>query len=123
MEGLKEIAVKTASAWKFKEYAGMLWSNRVIPDLGLYRPTTREAWEAWIKDAKESALQPIKHVAELVERHLYGIVNAITLGVSNGPAEGINSQIKRIKMMAWQRSSLPHVLVPYSSPWVDLGRE
>ena len=34
----------------------------------------------------------------MVKRHLWGIINAVVLGVSNGPAESINSRIKAIKV-------------------------
>ncbi|WP_419648622.1 transposase, partial [Thiolapillus sp.] len=32
------------------------------------------------------------------KEHLWGILNAIVLKVSNGPAEGLNSRIKMIKV-------------------------
>ena len=39
-----------------------------------------------------------KKVAKTIKKHLWGILNAIVLKVSNGPAEGINSRIKAIKV-------------------------
>ncbi|MCU7908016.1 MAG: transposase, partial [Candidatus Thiodiazotropha sp. (ex Lucinoma aequizonata)] len=39
----------------------------------------------------------IKEVAKTIKAHLCGILNAVVLKVSNGPAEGLNSQIKMIK--------------------------
>ncbi len=45
-------------------------------------------------------LEPMKKAAKLIENHLYGILNAIVLKVSNGPAERINSRIKTIKVRA-----------------------
>ena len=33
-----------------------------------------------------------------IKKHLWGILNAIILKVSNGPAEAINSRIKTIKV-------------------------
>ena len=41
---------------------------------------------------------PIKEVAKTIKKHLWGILNAIVLKVSNGPAEGLNSRIKMIKV-------------------------
>ena len=40
----------------------------------------------------------MKAVAKTTKEHLWGILNAIVLKVSNGPAEGINSRIKMIKV-------------------------
>ena len=45
-----------------------------------------------------SRLEPIKEVARTIKEHLWGILNAIVLKVSNGPAEGLNSQTKMIKV-------------------------
>ncbi len=45
-------------------------------------------------------LEPMKKAAKLIQNHLYGILNAIVLKVSNGPAESINSRIKTIKVRA-----------------------
>ncbi len=39
-------------------------------------------------------------VAETVDQHLWGIVNAILLRVSNGPAESLNSRSKNVKVRA-----------------------
>ncbi|MCU7881775.1 MAG: transposase, partial [Candidatus Thiodiazotropha sp. (ex Lucinoma aequizonata)] len=36
-------------------------------------------------------------VAKTIKAHLWGILNAVVLKVSNGPAEGLNSWIKMIK--------------------------
>ena len=43
-------------------------------------------------------MHPIKEVAKTIKDHLWGILNAIVLKVSNGPAEGLNSRIKMIKV-------------------------
>ncbi len=45
-----------------------------------------------------SRLEPIKKVARTIKEHLWGILNAVVLNVSNGPAEGLNSRIKMIKV-------------------------
>ncbi|MDE2759910.1 MAG: transposase [Paracoccaceae bacterium] len=34
----------------------------------------------------------------MVRKHLWGIINAVVLKVSNGPAESLNSRIKMIKV-------------------------
>ena len=45
-----------------------------------------------------SGLEPIKKVAGTIKDHLWEILNAVVLEVSNGPAEGLNSRIKMIKV-------------------------
>jgi len=42
----------------------------------------------------------VKKVSKTIKKHLWGIINAIVLGVSNGPTESINSRIKAIKVHA-----------------------
>ena len=43
-------------------------------------------------------LEPMKDAARIIRKHLWGIINAIVLKVSNGPAESRNSRIKMIKV-------------------------
>ncbi|MDE2644559.1 MAG: transposase [Rhodothermaceae bacterium] len=45
-------------------------------------------------------LAPMKKAAKTIKNHLWGILNAIVLGVSNGPAERMNSRIKMVKVRA-----------------------
>ena len=52
----------------------------------------------WLSWAMRCRLAPMKRVAQTIKKHLWGILNAIVLKVSNGPAEGINSRIKMIKV-------------------------
>ena len=47
-----------------------------------------------------SRLEPMKGVARMVRKHLYGIINAIVLDATNARAESINSKIQRVKRMA-----------------------
>ena len=39
----------------------------------------------------------MKKVAGTLKEHLWGILNAVVLKVTNGPAEGMNSRIQLIK--------------------------
>jgi len=48
--------------------------------------------------AVRSRLEPSKKVSRTIKEHLLGILNSIVLKVSNGPAEGLNSRIKMIKV-------------------------
>jgi transposase len=88
---LRESTLKTARAWAIKELAMSLWHY-------VSKTWARKGWEQWLSWAVRSRLNPIKKVAKTIKEHLWGILNAIVLKVSNGPAEGINSRIKTIKV-------------------------
>lgn len=87
---LRESTLKTARAWGIKELAMSLWHY-------VSRTWAERAWRSWLSWAMRSRLEPIKEVARTIRSHLWGIINAIVLGVHNGHAESINSRIKMIK--------------------------
>ena len=88
---LRDSALKTARAWAIKELAMSLWHY-------VSKTWARKAWKQWLSWAVRSRLEPIRKVARIIKEHLWGILNAIVLKVSNGPAEGLNSRIKMIKI-------------------------
>jgi len=88
---LRESTLKTARAWAIKELAMSLWHY-------VSKTWAIKGWTRWLSWAVRCRLQPIKEVAKTIKEHLWGILNAIVLKVSNGPAEGINSRIKMIKV-------------------------
>jgi transposase len=90
---LRDSSLKTARAWALKECAMGLWhySSRVWAAKG---------WERWLSWAVRSRLEPVKRAAATVKRHLWGILNAVILGVHNGYAESMNSRIQKLKRRA-----------------------
>nr|VFJ46061.1 MAG: transposase [Candidatus Kentron sp. FW] len=88
---LRESALKTARAWAIKELAMSLWDY-------VSKTWARKAWKRWLSWTMRCRLEPMKKVAKTVKEHLWGILNAIVLKVSNGPAEGLNSRIKALKV-------------------------
>ena len=42
----------------------------------------------------------MRTAARTIKRHLWGILNAVALGVDNGLAESLNSRIKMVKVRA-----------------------
>ena len=90
-KALRDSTLKTARAWAIKEFAMSLWHY-------VSKTWARKGWEQWYSWAVRSRLAPIKEVAKTIKEHLWGILNAIVLKVSNGPAEGLNSRIKMIKV-------------------------
>jgi transposase len=90
-KALRESALKTARAWAIKELAMSLWHY-------VSKTWAEKGWKRWLSWAMRSRLEPVKKVARTIKEHLWGILNAVILKVSNGPAEGINSRIKSIKV-------------------------
>jgi len=90
-KALRESTLKTARAWAIKELAMSLWHYRS-------KTWALKAWKRWLSWAMRCRLKPMIKVAKTLKAHLWGILNAIVLKVSNGPAEGINSRIKMIKI-------------------------
>ena len=82
---------RTARAWELKEAASNLWNYRS-------RTWALAGWHHWLESASGSGLEPVLKVSRMIRRHLWGIVNAIILRATNGPAEGINSRIKTVKV-------------------------
>ena len=90
-KALRDSTLKTARAWAIKELAMSLWGY-------VSKTWARKGWARWLSWAVRCRLEPMKKVAKTIKKHLWGILNAIILKVSNGPAEGINSRIKAIKV-------------------------
>ena len=90
-KALRESTLKTARAWAIKELAMSLWHY-------VSKTWARKGWQQWQSWAIRSRLDPIREVAKTIKEHLWGILNAVVLKVSNGPAEGLNSRIKMIKV-------------------------
>jgi transposase len=90
---LRDSALATASAWSVKEYAMCLWSY-------LSRTWAEKAWRTWIEWTRSKAIAPMTKVADMVEKHLWGIINAIVLKRTNAHAESANARIQRVKSRA-----------------------
>ena len=88
---LRQSTLKTARAWAIKDLAMHLWNY-------VSRTWAEKRWKQWLSWAVRSRLEPIKKVSKTIKAHLWGIVNAIILKVSNGASESINSRINMIKI-------------------------
>ena len=82
---------RTAQAWELKEAAANLWNYRS-------RTWALAGWHRWLDWASGCGLEPVLKAARMIRDHRWGIVNAIILRATNGPAEGINSRIKTVKV-------------------------
>ena len=90
---LAHSALKTARAWAMKEIAAQLWDY-------LQLGRVANGWKRLLTWMRKSRLKPMIDLAETIQSHLWGILNAIRLRASNGNAEGINSRIQKLKKMA-----------------------
>lgn len=93
LEALRDSALRTARAWALKEMAMTLWGYA-------RRGWAVRAWRGWLAWAQRCRLEPMVRAARTVRRHLWGIVNAIVLKVTNAGSESINAKIQRLKKWA-----------------------
>lgn len=85
--------LRTARAWTLKETASKLWHY-------ISEAWARRAWNEWIGWGKSCKLEPMIRGAQMVEKHLDGIINAIVLKATNALGESMNAKIKKIKSQA-----------------------
>lgn len=108
--------MNTALAWYFKELARNIWySNRVRG--------AKQRWSNWIALAKATELKPLIAVADTIENKLWGILNAMRFGLSNGLAEAINSQVRqlRVKAMGYRNSARFRRAILFHFGKLDMG--
>ena len=93
LNAFHQMNLKTSKAWAFKETAMCIWRF-------VQRARAKAEWTAWIAKAMRSCLEPLKKVARMVRDHLWGIVNAMVLRITNAASESGNSKVNRIKRSA-----------------------
>ncbi len=92
LDALRDSSLRTAKAWAIKEYARDLWDY-------VSRGWASRAWKAWLSWAQRCRLEPMVKAAKTIKNHLWGILNAIYLFVSNAGSESVNAKIQKLK--AW----------------------
>jgi transposase len=90
---LRKCSLKAGRAWAIKDAARWLWGY-------VSRGWAVKGWKSWIAWAMRSRLEPMKRAARTIRDRLWGIVNAIVLGVTNAGAESLNAKIQWIKRQA-----------------------
>ncbi|MEQ1735634.1 MAG: ISL3 family transposase [Rhodoglobus sp.] len=90
---LQGLNLKAARAWSLKETAMDIWRY-------VSRHHAGAALREWASRAMRSRLAPIKQCARMIREHLWGIVNAMALGVTNACSESVNSMVQRVKRSA-----------------------
>lgn len=89
-KALRAVAIKTARAWAIKEHASSLWNY-------VSRTWAEKGWQKLLGWMSRSRLTDMVKLARTIRKHLWGIINAITLSASNGKSESMNSRIQKIK--------------------------
>lgn len=90
---LQAMGLKSARAWRIKEAATRIWHY-------VKRGWAEKAWRRWISWAVRCRLDPMRKAAATIKEHLWGILNAVILNVTNATLESINAQIQRVKKAA-----------------------
>ena len=63
--------------------------------------TALDGWIRWFDAAKQSAVFPLVHFAELKEKRLFGLASHALFPISTGKLEGFNNKIKVAKRIAY----------------------
>ena len=87
---LRNSNLRTAKAWSMKETAMQIWEY-------VRRSYVHKNLCEWISWVMHSKIEPMKKVALMIRKHMWGIINAVIMKADNGHAESINSKIQKIK--------------------------
>ena len=90
---LKDLQLKVARAWAAKELFTKFWNYR---EEGWARRFFKD-WFGWVS---RSRLKPVIAVAQMLKRHLDGLLTYLKHHITNAVTEGLNSKIQSIKSSA-----------------------
>lgn len=93
---LRELLAKnlnTGVAWSLKETFDHFWSYKSVS-------RAMSFLFGWVDIVKETKLTPMIRVAEMVEKHMSGILNYIHFPITNAASESVNSRIQDAKVRA-----------------------
>lgn len=84
---------ESAEAWRLKEELRDMWQCQTVEEAA--------AWLAdWCQLVVKSGVSAMQRVGNLVEKYAWGILNGFRMGLSNSPAETMNSKIQSIRAKA-----------------------
>ncbi|STW13701.1 transposase [Klebsiella pneumoniae subsp. rhinoscleromatis] len=75
----------TGQCWALKELAKDIWNRP-------WSEERRSDWKRWLALAANSDVSMMKKAAKTIGKRLYGILNAMRHGVSNGKCRGTEQQ-------------------------------
>jgi transposase len=90
---LRQINLKTSRAWAFKESLRPFWEYK-------YAKWAESFFDRWYYWATHSRLQPMVKVAKTIKSHLPNVLTFFKHRITNAVAEGLNSKIQMVKLMA-----------------------
>lgn len=85
--------LKTSRAWAIKECFNEYWMSRNAA-------FAEEVFKDWYSWAIRSRLEPVKKVARMIKKHLYGLETYFKHWITNAVSEGLNSRIQSLKSAA-----------------------
>jgi transposase len=92
-EDVKDADLKTSRAWAIKESLRGFWNY-------IYPASAAKYFKRWYFWATHSRLGPIIGAAKTLKNHLANIMTYFKHRITNATAEGLNSKIQTIKLMA-----------------------
>lgn len=93
--------LKTSRARAIKESFNNCWTSRNAA-------FAETVFKDWYARAIRSRLEPIKKVARMIKKHMYGLETYFTHWITNAVSEGINSRIQTLKSAARGFRSFPN---------------
>ena len=90
---LRQSSLHTARAWALKEMAMTLWAY-------VSRGWAEKSWRQWLAWVQRCRLEPMVKVGRTIRNHLWGIINAVILKITNARSEGMNAKIQKLKVWA-----------------------
>jgi transposase len=90
---VKNAKLKTSRAWAIKEALRDFWTYS-------YTKCAEKYFNSWYFWATHSRMAPIIGAAKTLKRHLANLLTYFKHRITNATAEGINSKIQMVKLMA-----------------------
>lgn len=90
---LQDEQLSVGRAWNLKELFRNFWEY-------VYEKPARGFFKSWYFAATHSRLAPIIEVAKTIKSHFEDIITYLKHRITNAFAEGINSKIQQVKMIA-----------------------
>ena len=92
-KALKKDQLSVGRAWNLKELFRHFWNY-------VYETPARGFFKRWYFTATHSRLAPIIKVAKTIRNHFEDVITYLKHRITNAFAEGINSKIQQVKMIA-----------------------
>jgi len=108
-----KIAVRTAACWQRKETFVAFWEQPTAAH-------ARQYFDNWLADARAAAIPALTKVADMLARHLPGLVNYATHHITNALSEAINAKIQLLKATARGFRSFRHYRINILFHFADL---